>query len=403
MPSPRGPDEQPPDNELDEQGDINISDAPDETEQAENDNDTHPIKDDSVLVLQGHTSETLAVAASPSNPALIITGSMDDTGLIWDLELQKSLAKVDGAKDSISAVAFSHDGSYAAFASENGALSVVFMSGREAPPAVLDGPGDTINFLSWHPRGPVLLAGSSDSVAYMWNVPKGKFMMAFAGHEDSITCGGFTGDGKFVVTGSLDSAVRVWSPSSGQTLVRVQTGMDGIKAAFHSADIQTLSVGTPNTTSEKLIASGCAGGNVFITHRETGQIVSQLPRHGGGVESIAFAPATLRQTLVATAGADGTIRVWNVENSSERCKFVHGGVIAKVLWHPSKPLLLSGSSDGCIVVWNVLLGVEAVRFTGHEAFITDLCLAGEHNFIASTSGDGTVRIFDLREVLSKTA
>eukprot|EP00177_Eucheuma_denticulatum_P004397 GFKZ01007988.1.p1 GENE.GFKZ01007988.1~~GFKZ01007988.1.p1 ORF type:complete len:447 (+),score=56.35 GFKZ01007988.1:195-1535(+) len=365
-----------------------------------NDDDSKPTRDDAVLVLREHTSETLAVAASPINKNYVISGGMDDVGLIWDLELQKSIAKVDGGKDSVSTVAFSQDGMLAAFGSENGAISIVYMDGREVPGKPLDGPGDAIHFLSWHPRGPVLLAGSADSVAYMWNAAKCSFMMAFAGHEDAVTCGRFSADGKLVITGSLDSSIRVWSPTKGSTLVRIQSGVDGLRGVFHKADIHCLDVGSQDTSASNLIASGCAAGDVFISHRETGQVVVQLPRHEGGVETLAFSPSELRPVLLASAGADGKIRVWDVELSSERCAFEHGGVISKVMWHPTLPVLVSGSSEGSIVLWDTLSGRELHRFEGHEAFISDVCFAGSNEYVASTSGDGTVRIFDARSILA---
>ncbi|CDF33484.1 WD40-repeat containing protein, partial [Chondrus crispus] len=378
--------------------DINV-DGTDAADAEVDGEEMKPLSDDAILVFQEHTSETLAVAASPVNKNIVITGGMDDIGLIWDLELQQSIAKVDGAKDSVSTVAFSHDGRFAAFGSENGAISIVLMDGSTANGTPLDGPGDTIHFLSWHPRGPVLLAGSSDSVAYMWNAAKGSFMMAFAGHEDAVSCGTFSADGKLVITASLDTSVRIWNPTTGATVRRIQTGIDGLRGIFHGADILCLDVGGLDTSASNLIASGCAAGDVFVTHRGTGQIVRRLSRHEGGVESVAFSPELSKPVLLATAGGDGIVRVWDVELGTERCKFTHGGVIAKVVWHPTLPVLVSASSDGSIVLWNALSGQQMRKLEGHESFISDVCFAGGNKFISSTSGDGSVRVFDVRETL----
>lgn len=352
-----------------------------------------------MLVFTGHKSEVLAIDASPVDRRFIATGGMDDVGIIWDLDLNANVGEVDGGKESVSTVAFSVDGKYVAFGSENGAISVVFMDGSSAPGTPLDGPGDAIHFLSWHPRGPVLLAGSADHVAYMWNASKAMFMMAFAGHEDAVTCGSFTGDGKLVVTASMDSSLRIWNPTAGTTIARIQTGIPGIRSAFHSADILALSSGAVDTSASKLVATGCAGGSVFITHIESGHILNELPRHTGGVECVSFSPTSMRPCLLATAGGDGLIRVYDIDTNAERCAFSHPGVISAVRWHPTQPLLVSASSEGTVALWNVLSGQRLKIFHGHSSIVNDVCFAGGNEFVASTSADGSVRVFDIRPFL----
>ena len=40
----------------------------------------------------------------------------------------------------------------------------------------LEGPGEAVNWLQWHPRGNVLLAGSEDFTAWLWNAQNGACM-----------------------------------------------------------------------------------------------------------------------------------------------------------------------------------------------------------------------------------
>lgn len=40
----------------------------------------------------------------------------------------------------------------------------------------LEGPGEAIEWVSWHPRGDVVLAGSEDFTAWMWNAQSGDMM-----------------------------------------------------------------------------------------------------------------------------------------------------------------------------------------------------------------------------------
>ena len=57
-------------------------------------------------------------------------------------------------------------------------------------------------WLRWHPRGHVVLAGSEDFTSWMWNADTGACLSVFAGHNGSVTCGGFTPDGTYILNKS---------------------------------------------------------------------------------------------------------------------------------------------------------------------------------------------------------
>ena len=40
----------------------------------------------------------------------------------------------------------------------------------------LEGPGESVEWVAWHPRGDVILAGSEDFTAWMWNAQSGEMM-----------------------------------------------------------------------------------------------------------------------------------------------------------------------------------------------------------------------------------
>lgn len=48
----------------------------------------------------------------------------------------------------------------------------------------------------------------------MWIALTGAHVQVFAGHRARCTCGGFSVDGKKVITGSEDGTVRIWNPKT---------------------------------------------------------------------------------------------------------------------------------------------------------------------------------------------
>lgn len=47
----------------------------------------------------------------------------------------------------------------------------------------LEGPGGSVDWVTWHPKGDVVLAGSEDFTLWMWLAQSGSCMQVFAGHK----------------------------------------------------------------------------------------------------------------------------------------------------------------------------------------------------------------------------
>jgi len=72
--------------------------------------------------------------------------------------------------------------------------------------------------------------------------------------------------------------------------------------------------------------------------------------------------------LIAAACDDGAVRIYSVEKNTPGLKFLKslppvGGRTLSVAWHPTKPILVSGSTEGCLHVWNIDTGREVMRIT----------------------------------------
>lgn len=83
--------------------------------------------------------------------------------------------------------------------------------------AYFDQHKDSVFTVFKHPELPMVVTGGGDNTAYMWttHTQPPRFVGELAGHKESVVAGGFTGDGKFVVTGDMNGYIQVHKAAKG--------------------------------------------------------------------------------------------------------------------------------------------------------------------------------------------
>lgn len=76
-----------------------------------------------------------------------------------------------------------------------------------------------------------------------------------------------------------------------------------------------------------------------------------LEHGGGGIWTVAFSPVDA--SLVASAGEDGTIKLWNLQANTGATLATHDDSINSIAFSPDGQLLASGSDDFTVKVWSV--------------------------------------------------
>ncbi|KIK53724.1 hypothetical protein GYMLUDRAFT_232724, partial [Collybiopsis luxurians FD-317 M1] len=105
----------------------------------------------------------------------IVSGLMDNTVCIWDVDTGIKVQALEGHSGSVQSVAFSYDGSH-------------------------------------------IVSGSNDKNVQIWDVNTGRSLQTLEGHTKAVMSVGFSSDGSRIVSGSADNTIRIWDTHSGGTL-----------------------------------------------------------------------------------------------------------------------------------------------------------------------------------------
>ncbi|XP_077448924.1 notchless protein homolog 1 [Stigmatopora argus] len=133
--------------------------------------------------------------------------------------------------------------------------------------------------------------------------------------------------------------------------------------------------------------------------RAVTRCTSSLLGHTEAVISAAFSPTG---KYLASGSGDTTVRFWDLmtETPHHTAKG-HSHWVLSIVWSPDGKKLASGCKNSQIFLWNPVTGTQIGKtLTGHTKWITCLCweplhLNGECRFLASSSKDGSVRIWDV--------
>ena len=117
-----------------------------------------------------------------------------------------------------------------------------------------------------------------------------------------------------------------------------------------------------------------------------------LEGHQGWVLGVAFSPDG---QVVATAGADGTVRLWLTANGDPVSKFrEHPGAVRAVAFSPDGECLATAVGGGPVGLWQPATGQRLTVLAGHRGGARSVAFSPDGGLIASGGDDGKVRLWN---------
>ena len=283
-----------------------------------------------------------------------------------------------------------------------------------------------VNSFSISPDGKLLATATRDGI-HIWS-PDGILRQTLNGHTGEVLNVRFIPNGtvaqehryKLISTG-VDKTVRIWQifdrysdEPEGIYSVAVSPVDNTYAAADRAGKIQlwrnnpdgtqqlirTLP-GHQNTISQikyspdgKLIASAGWDNLIKLWDAENGKLIVTLTGHTEGVNSIAFSPDS--RTLVS-GSEDKTIKIWDLTDRPKLIKTLSGHTdsIKAVTISPDGKIA-SGGYDNKIKLWTIA-GKLLQTIDAHDLAITSLAFTPDGHTLASASWDNTIKLWRSQE------
>ena len=194
-----------------------------------------------------------------------------------------------------------------------------------------------------------------------------------------------------MASGDDDGSIKLWRPDQRQETYLFTHLSAAVFGVAFSPDGKTLAAGTADLFQPR------KAGEIKLWDVASRELRS-LKGHNGGIGSVAYSPGGDR---IASASADGTVRIWDVASGAESCLRSQGrGVPA-----PSGVPMGGGSlhavanysfpcAPGEIKLWDAETGAEKYSLRDHQAAVGSLAFSPDGQWLASGSGDKTVKIRD---------
>jgi WD40 repeat protein len=347
---------------------------------------TSPIR----MTLLDHQTRVLSADYSPDGTQLATIGD-NGTVILWNANTGEELLRLPGSTQpndlvTPNRVAYSPDGKLLAACDSNKIDIYDPATGNLIQ--TLEGHKSDVTAVAYSRDGNYLASGGVDGSLLIWNIQGGNIIAQLAGHTDAVEGLAFSPDGKWLITSSEDTTMKIWDAATGELLRDFTEFTDLVDTVTFSPDGSKFAFSNGAIHIWKLNSSSSEG-KTTITSEE----ILNIP---GGV-SITFSPdGTKLATAWGTAASGNGIALWDANSGRELLTMTgHSGWVMGLAFSPDGKRLASTSLDGTVRIWSIGPGQEMVTVSSPATgYGNRVVYSPTGQEFATNGGDGSATIWN---------
>ncbi len=285
----------------------------------------------------GPLSPVAAVAFSPDGK--LLASGIYGRVTIWDLATAKPVKFLTNVLGAVNDLKFSPDGKLLAVAggqpSARGDLRLFDTTDWKLVHS-LGGHLDTISGIAFSPDGAKIASASFDKTVRLWDVKTAKVLHTFTGHSDFIYAVAFGPVGEWYATASKDRTGRLVDATTGKS-----------RLTFSGMDQEVLAVAV---RADGQVATSGYETQVSWWDPKTAERLRRTGGPGVAVHELAF---NVKETVLAVAGGDGSVRFYDPKTGTDQKVVQVGSTAFAVALDPEGKRCASGAADGTVKLWDV--------------------------------------------------